>query len=286
MIKRVRDIMITDFPTVTALDSVQTIKDRVIEMNQDYFVVKDEGVFLGIVTYKDLLNAHPNRVAVDAISVQYPIVSINDSVWKVRDMFEVHDAVVFVVKDQERSVGLVERLSLFTCIGTCIDPLTGLYNSSYLYAQAETLVENGQEISIVFLDVNDFGQIDKSYGHVKGDLVLKELAQTLQETIGSDMYLCRYGGDEFAILTTRDAAQCRNFAVELQRRVSSKKYCGDISMTAAVGIAGGRRRRAYLESPITVIRNLINLASLASTKAKSSASCLYVEKDVYMEEIA
>ena len=117
-------------------------------------------------------------------------------------------------------------------------------------------------------------------------MVLKELAQILQAMMGPDMYLCRYGGDEFAILTTRDASLCRDFAVELQKEVSSQKYCGDISLTASVGIAGGRRRKARLNSPVTVIRNLINLASLASTKAKSNANCLYVEENVDMEEIA
>ncbi|NLJ75303.1 MAG: diguanylate cyclase [Firmicutes bacterium] len=286
MIKRVRDILVTDFHTVYALDSVQKTIDHAVETSQEYFAVFDEGVFLGIVTYKDLVKAHPNRIVVDALSFEYPSVSVSDSIWKVKEMFEVYDTVVLPVKDQEQFVGLVDKLSLFTAISTCLDPLTGLYNGSYLYAQAEDLIEKGQEISILFADVNGFGQIDKHYGHVKGDMVLKELAHTLKESVGSDMFLCRYGGDEFAILTTRNAERCQTFAQELQRKVSSMKYCGNISLTIAVGIAGGRRRKAQLVNSIAVIRRLINLASLASTKAKSSTDCLHVADYVYMEEIA
>lgn len=230
--------------------------------------------------------AHPNRIIADAMIKQYTAVSPKDSVWSARDVIEDNDADILLVIDKGNLVGLVKKSDLFIEISTYFDPLTGLFESSYLYFQAEKLIKEGREISIIFIDINNFGQIDKRYGHARGNIVLRDLAQILKESISQDMFLCRYGGDEFAILSTRNAAQCEEFSMELQSKISSRTYSGEIKVSIAVGIAGGRRGKARIGNPISVICNLVNLASLASTQAKAKASKLHIEKYVDIESIA
>lgn len=55
-------------------------------------------------------------------------------------------------------------------------------------------------ISILFIDIDFFKQINDQYGHQAGDEVLKQLAQVIQESIRPTDLCCRYGGEEFLVL--------------------------------------------------------------------------------------
>jgi diguanylate cyclase (GGDEF)-like protein len=286
MIKRVSQIMRTDFERINLLDSVQKAIELSLNRKQDYFPVLDQGAPIGVVTYKELLDAHPNRIIADTSVKRYPTLSLRESIWGAQNVFDHCDAGALLVMDEQELVGMLERNVLATEISTYFDPLTGLYNSSYLYSSAETLIRKGQEISIVFIDVDNFGQINKDYGHTVGDIVLKEMAQTLKHSIPRDAYLCRYGGDEFAVVTTYDEATCKRFCMHLQRRISSIAYSREVQVSVAVGVSGGRRGQVGLDNPVSAICNLINLASLASTKAKDTKDKLCIEGYIDLDSIA
>jgi len=286
MIKRVKEIMKTDFKKVDILNSVKNAIDLSLAHKQDYFPVFDEDTLVGIITYKELMNAHPNRIIADAMTEQYLSVSLDESIWDAKDIFDNNDTDILFVMDEHKLAGVIDRANLFIEICKCYDPLTGLYNSSYLYSNAVKLIEKGQEVSVIFIDANNFGQINKKYGHTLGDMVLKEIALTLKSSISDDGFLCRYGGDEFAILTTFNATECEQFAIHLQNLVSKNSYLGEIKVSIAVGIAGGKRGKTRLQNPLSVICNLINLSSLASTKAKMNENKLQVEDFVDIESIA
>jgi two-component system cell cycle response regulator len=72
------------------------------------------------------------------------------------------------------------------------DPLTGLYNRRFaerrLAAEISRSERKGHPLTIVLIDLNDFKQINDSYGHAVGDLVLREFAQRLSRSIrGEDV---------------------------------------------------------------------------------------------------
>ncbi len=84
------------------------------------------------------------------------------------------------------------------------DPLTGLFNRRYLNEALEReLARAGREtypVSLVMIDIDHFKQVNDSYGHPAGDLVLKNLASQLSgQTRASDL-VCRFGGDEFLLV--------------------------------------------------------------------------------------
>lgn len=85
-----------------------------------------------------------------------------------------------------------------------IDPLTGLYNRRFaeqrLAAEVARSERKGHPLTVLTLDLNDFKQVNDTYGHVAGDLVLQEFAARLNRVIrGSDLAV-RLGGDEFLVL--------------------------------------------------------------------------------------
>jgi len=85
-----------------------------------------------------------------------------------------------------------------------IDPLTGLYNRRFaeqrLAAEVARSERRGHPLTVLVLDLNNFKEINDTYGHPAGDQVLLEFASRLNKVIrGSDLAV-RLGGDEFLVL--------------------------------------------------------------------------------------
>jgi diguanylate cyclase (GGDEF)-like protein len=96
------------------------------------------------------------------------------------------------------------------------DPLTGMYNRRYMEESLERelsrAARHGAPLAIIMLDLDHFKRFNDAYGHVAGDILLRELGLFLQRHIrGSDIG-CRYGGEEFTVIlpdTTLEVAMER-----------------------------------------------------------------------------
>ncbi len=75
------------------------------------------------------------------------------------------------------------------------DPLLGIYNRRII----DDLSKRKDINYVLFIDVDNFKQVNDIYGHAKGDEVLKSIVKIIQENIRSDDILIRYGGDEFVV---------------------------------------------------------------------------------------
>src|SRR5436853_7585168 len=85
-----------------------------------------------------------------------------------------------------------------------IDPLTGLYNRRFaeqrLAAEVARSERRGHPLTVLTLDLNNFKEINDTYGHPAGDQVLQEFASRLNKVVrGADLAV-RLGGDEFLVL--------------------------------------------------------------------------------------
>ena len=85
------------------------------------------------------------------------------------------------------------------------DGLTGLFNYRYFQGRLEELAresdQHGRHLSLIWLDLDFFKEYNDTFGHLKGSEVLKQLAAILAATIGErESVICRYGGDEFAVI--------------------------------------------------------------------------------------
>jgi diguanylate cyclase (GGDEF)-like protein len=127
-----------------------------------------------------------------------------------------------------------------------VDGLTGIANRRHfdrvLDRELRRARRDAQPLSLIFLDLDEFKRYNDTYGHARGDDVLRQVAQALDETFrrGGDL-VARYGGEEFAvILPGVDARRAGLYAERLRRRI----WCLAIPYTAALGsdritISGG-----------------------------------------------
>jgi diguanylate cyclase (GGDEF)-like protein len=86
--------------------------------------------------------------------------------------------------ETDELTGCLARKAFQACLGQAI----------------ETAKATDRPLSMAFLDIDHFMQINNQYGHQAGDRVLQAIAQTMREICGEHMILIRYGGDEFVLL--------------------------------------------------------------------------------------
>jgi diguanylate cyclase (GGDEF)-like protein len=87
---------------------------------------------------------------------------------------------------------------------TIIDALTEAYNKRYLLDFLEREIERSKRnvtpLSLVMIDIDFFKKLNDNYGHLLGDLVLREVSQRIKSTVRKNEIFARYGGEEFTLL--------------------------------------------------------------------------------------
>lgn len=127
------------------------------------------------------------------------------------------------------------------------DPLTGLFNRRYLEESlALEMIRADRKqypIGIIMVDIDHFKQINDTYGHAVGDVVLVEIALLLRTYVRSSDITCRYGGEEFILIlpaasqkiTQMRAEQMREAARQLIVQYEDKTL---EAVTLSLGVAG------------------------------------------------
>lgn len=116
-----------------------------------------------------------------------------------------------------------------------VDPLTGLNNRHSMeefFGKAQSRIERyGVSLSLILIDLDHFKEINDKRGHIRGDRLLKNLADFLKETVRPDDFIARWGGDEFAILLESEPAEALATG---ERILSLSQDLEDISLSMGV----------------------------------------------------
>ncbi|WP_018963873.1 GGDEF domain-containing protein [Coprothermobacter platensis] len=150
------------------------------------------------------------------------------------------------------------------------DPLTGLFNRNYsnqrLKEEWELYLRGGPNFSILFMDLDDFKQINDNYSHEMGDKVLIEFANFLRSSLRGTDAAIRWGGDEFlVVLPDTEISE----AMEIAKRISSQLKLKNSAIGRPITVSVGYAASSEVSSP----EELLNLADrrvyiLKAEKAK------------------
>ena len=147
------------------------------------------------------------------------------------------------------------------------DPLTGAKNRRHFQSEIKNAFSlwqrHGRFCTLLLLDVDYFKLINDELGHTAGDAALKSLVKVVQDRIRGVDTVCRYGGEEFAVLLPEtDATRAKLLANDLRKRVQDTQIVPDRTMTISIGACDV----SSAESP----EDWIRLADEALYRAKSN----------------
>ncbi|MBI3031577.1 MAG: diguanylate cyclase [Candidatus Rokubacteria bacterium] len=110
-----------------------------------------------------------------------------------------------------------------------VDELTGLYNRrfmrQYLRERLDQLARERTSLAVIMLDLDGFKQVNDTYGHLDGDLILKRLAELILASLPANAYAIRFAGDEFfAFVEGIDASEGVRVAEAIRERVNTERF--------------------------------------------------------------
>jgi len=157
------------------------------------------------------------------------------------------------------------------------DSLTGLSNRMLFEHRLEMALarsqRSGQDIGVLFLDLNDFKQVNDTHGHAAGDLLLKKIAMRMTQCVRPYDIVARFGGDEFAILIEdiKDPRDCMTVAQKLidiiAKPVTLDVGCIRVGVSIGISVCDHKER--------VEIASLIDQADTAMYRAKEEPSSSY-----------
>lgn len=152
------------------------------------------------------------------------------------------------------------------------DELTGLYNRRNFLDALDREMSRAKrhkfDLALCMIDLDGFKKINDTYGHPTGDMALSEIGKMLQECIRQSDMICRYGGEEFAvILPNTHPEKARTVCERFREMVSHRRFEKNSSkffLTVSIGFA------SFNHSEQDAPGDLINKADKALYNAKES----------------
>lgn len=229
--------------------------------------------FVGVLNLEDLVGVPDESVVERYVSRDTLVVSPDDPLTRVADLMarERTDRVA-VVRDGV-FYGIVSAHDLLGDVARNVDVVTSLPWSDALREWGVARLAEAREITILFFDLDDFGEYNKRFGHLVGDRVLRKVAQEMLLTTDPQRDLvCRYAGDEFVVATLRLRPEAEALAQSILGRVNGALVEGGAKpISMSVGIFGGRRTRERENVHLaSTLDNLINRASQECMAAKQA----------------
>ena len=151
------------------------------------------------------------------------------------------------------------------------DKLTGVSSRKYCLERLDEELQRSKKLknsfSVLMVDVDHFKEINDHYGHLVGDVILKDIARVIKDNTRQIDLMGRYGGEEFLIILTETAVDQARFAAERIRTAVENKsvtaYDEHLSVTISIGISSFPMHAIDVAS-------LIDISDKALYKAKES----------------
>jgi diguanylate cyclase (GGDEF)-like protein len=144
-----------------------------------------------------------------------------------------------LLKNRDKMIKELKRL-------TIEDSLTGLYNSRHFFEQLDKEIKRSDRylhpISLIFIDIDNFKEVNDTYGHIIGDKILALIAKRIKASLRSNDSAYRFAGDEFTIiLPETTASEAKIVAYRILSKFTKESFLindKEISeITSSIGIA-------------------------------------------------
>lgn len=163
------------------------------------------------------------------------------------------------VKTSHSLINLLSMESLRLVKEAYYDPLTGLLNRRRLLRILSDIVDlsesTGNPFVLAIIDVDNFKQINDTYGHLVGDCILKEVANIMRTSFRKSDYLFRYGGEEFLVIMPSTSLEeglkaLERFRKNVEEHEFSLDHQRSPKVTVSVGVCGSFEKHEDIQDYI------------------------------------
>lgn len=152
-----------------------------------------------------------------------------------------------------------------------IDGLTGLYNKNYFLKEMNSLnTEMNIPVGIILCDLDNLKFTNDSFGHSKGDTLIKNASEILQSVFEKEHVISRIGGDEFVVIVkNKSSLEITNLFTKLEESIKIfNKNNKSITVEMSVGLS-------YTETSISKMQSTLDIADTNMYKNKKSKNPKY-----------
>jgi len=207
------NVSIDDCQLVSDLGTGKESKEHIVPEGYAIFTLRSKEEDLGFLIYKGLLE-------------------------KDKDKFNILGHQFALALKRIKLYKDLERLAI-------TDSLTNVYTRRYFVERFEEEIKRAVakkiKLSFLMLDVDHFKMVNDQYGHLTGDLVLKEMGMIIRENIREIDIAGRYGGEEFCVVLPETELDGAQLVAERIRKVTEerliKAYDASIRITVSIGIS-------------------------------------------------
>ncbi|WP_051920673.1 GGDEF domain-containing protein [Thermodesulfobacterium hydrogeniphilum] len=251
---KVKDIMETDLITLkpdnTIQDLIKCFSDTEVG---SVIIINDNNEPIHIITLRDLpkiflIQPSPSYIknilkALNKTKKSLITISANKSFTEALTLMNKFDiSHIPVINNKNKLIGILSLRNIVKSVPEVIylDPLTEVNNRLYLDLVKQKLKKSKGSISVLMIDLDNFKNINDTYGHLLGDVVLKNVAKTIKNNVKISDEVIRYGGEEFLVIAYRcDLKTGKIVAERLRKKVEKIKIKGypDIHITVSIGVA-------------------------------------------------
>jgi diguanylate cyclase (GGDEF)-like protein len=161
------------------------------------------------------------------------------------------------------------------------DVLTAIPNRRAFVERLKAACQAGQPVSVLYIDLDHFKDINDTLGHSTGDRLLQLASERLKRAIRQQDMVARFGGDEFAVLRVgaTDATSLSGFAVRLGETLAEPYHIdgNDITTTATIGVTSSSKKASEPEA-------LMMQADIALYRAKEDGRNCFRLYDQVLDE--
>ncbi len=250
--------------------TIENLKDFFDITNIPYIIIKNNKIIYKNILYDEIYNNYINSNTYKYNNKYYKLISnnitINNINYIIKYFFDITEYIETISNLKVEN----KRLK--------IDNITGLATRNEIEHYTTTIYNDSV---IVMCDIDNFKKVNDTYGHSKGDLVLKKLGNLIKKNIYSDKdknnFACRYGGEEFLIVfETTDVNFIKERIDLLNKQFSDLNIIPSLSFSAGISIFNKEKH----------IQKAIDEADIALYEAKKTGKnkCVIYTSDMKKQE--
>ena len=228
-------------------------------------------VLLFLLIISGLAGRQSLRRALSAISdLQKPIAELAKGNLSVRFKPAAHREISEIVEALETTASALSERNARLLKLANHDALTGLYNRrrfiEELESEVQFLARNKNRGALLFVDLDQFKYVNDTCGYPAGDRLIKQVAKQLKESVGEEGIVARFGGDEFAVLSSnasrRQAKSLAELILEDMRQLSHVEDGNVFHVHCSIGVT-------MINADKNTADDLVAQADIACREAKA-----------------